>query len=80
MAIGLLTTLTARGDISEEFEKAFSDLAEQVRANEPGNQFCALLWSGIDSQVYIAMEQCASQGALDAQSQSDHVREAKKTT
>ena len=57
MAIGLLTTLTARGDISEEFEKAFSDLAEQVRTHEPGNQFCALLRSGIDSQVYIAMEQ-----------------------
>ena len=33
---------------------------------------------GVDSQVYIAMEQCASQGALDAQGQSDHVREAKK--
>jgi len=57
MAIGLLTRLTVRGDISEEFEKALSDLAERVRANEPGNQFCALLRSGIDSQVYIAMEQ-----------------------
>ena len=80
MAIGLLTKLTVHGDISEEFEKTFLDLAEQVRANEPGNHFCALLGSGIDSQMYMVMEHYASQGALDAQSQSDRVREAKKTT
>ena len=80
MAIGLLTTLTVRGDISEEFEKTFLDLAGQVRANEPGNHFYALLHSGVDSQVYTVMEQYAGQGALDVQSQSDHVRVAKKTT
>ena len=39
MAIGLLATITVREGKSEEFEKAFLDLAEQVRANEPGNHF-----------------------------------------
>ena len=78
MAIGLLATITVREGKSEEFEKAFSDLAEQVRANEPGNHFYALHWSGNDSQVHKVMEQFASQEAIEAYSQSDHFREANK--
>jgi len=39
MAIGLLATITVREGMNEEFENAFLDLAEQVRANEPGNHF-----------------------------------------
>ena len=78
MAIGLLATITVREGMNEEFEKAFLDLAEQVRANEPGNHFHALHRSGTDSQVYKVMEQYASQEALEAHSQSDHFREANK--
>ena len=78
MAIGLLATITVREGMNEEFENAFLDLAEQVRANEPGNHFYALHRSGNDPQVYKVMAQYASQEALEAQSQSDHFREANK--
>ena len=71
MAIGLLATITVREGMNEEFENAFLDLAEQVRANEPGNHFYALHRSGNDSHMYKVMEQYASQEALDAHSQSD---------
>lgn len=36
MAIGLLATITVLEGKNEEFEQAFLDLTELVRANEPG--------------------------------------------
>ena len=40
MAVGLLATITIQEGKNEEFEEAFLDLTELVRANEPGNVFC----------------------------------------
>ena len=78
MAIGLLATIAVGEGMTEGFERAFLDLAEQMRANEPVNYIYALHRSGTDSQVYKVMEQCASQEALAAHSESDYFREAKK--
>ena len=53
MAIGLLATITVQQGKNAEFEKAFLELTEQVRANEPGNIFYVLHRSKTDQQVYI---------------------------
>ena len=78
MAIGLLATITILEGKNEEFESAFLDLTEKVRANEPGNAFYALHKSGSDPQVYKVMEQYDSPQALDAHGKSDYFREANK--
>ena len=78
MAIGLLATITVAEGKNEEFEKVFSDLIEQVRANEPGNVFYVLNKSLSDPQVYKVMEQYVDGDALDVHSKSDHFRNANK--
>ena len=78
MAIGLLATITVLEGKNEEFEQAFLDLTEKVRANEPGNVFYALHKSGSEPQVYKVMEQYDSPQALDAHGKSDYFREANK--
>ena len=61
-----------------EFEKVFLSLAEQVRANEPGNIFYILHRSKSQPQVYKVLEQYESAEALDAHGKTDHFREANK--
>ena len=76
MAVGLLATITIQEGKNEEFEEAFLDLTESVRANEPGNVFYALHRSPTDPQVYKVMEQYDSPEALDAHGKTDYFREA----
>ena len=78
MAIGLLATITVKEGANEEFERVFTDLTAQVRANEPGNIFYVLHRSQSDPRVYKVMEQYESGEALDAHGKSDHFREANK--
>lgn len=78
MAIGLLAKITVLEGKNAEFEQAFLALAEQVRANEPGNVFYALHKSADDPQVYKVMEQYESQAALELHSRSEHFKEANK--
>jgi quinol monooxygenase YgiN len=76
MAIGLLATITVQEGKNAEFEQAFLALAEQVRANEPGNIFYVLHRSKSDPQVYKVMEQYQDAAALDAHGKSAHFAEA----
>lgn len=78
MAIGLLATITVLEGKNADFEAAFLDLTEQVRANEPGNIFYALHRSPSDPQVYKVMEQYESPEALDSHGKADYFREANK--
>jgi quinol monooxygenase YgiN len=78
MAIGLLATITVLEDKNADFEAAFLELTEQVRANEPGNIFYALHRSPSDPQVYKVMEQYESPEALDSHGKTDYFREANK--
>jgi len=57
MANGLLANITILEGKNEEFESAFLDLTEKVRANGPSNVFCALHKSNSGPQVYKVMEQ-----------------------
>ncbi|MCB1701059.1 MAG: antibiotic biosynthesis monooxygenase [Pseudomonadales bacterium] len=78
MAIGLIATITVQEGKNAEFEKVFLSLAEQVRANEPGNIFYILHRSKSQPQVYKVLEQYESAEALDAHGKTDHFREANK--
>jgi quinol monooxygenase YgiN len=78
MAIGVLATITIREGKNAEFEQAFLALAEQVRANEPGNIFYVLHRSKADPLVYKVLEQYHSPADLDAHGKSEHFREANK--
>jgi quinol monooxygenase YgiN len=78
MAIGLLATITVQEGKNAEFEKVFLELMQQVKENEPGNNFYAIHRDGNDPQVYKVMEQYDSPEALDAHGKSDHFRAANK--
>jgi quinol monooxygenase YgiN len=52
MTIGVIATITIQEGQNAAFEQAFLALAEQVRANEPGNIFYILHRSKTDPQVY----------------------------
>ena len=76
MAIGLLATITVQEGKNAEFEEAFLNLTEQVRANETGNIFYALHRSPVDPQVYRVMEQYENQEALEAHGKTEYFLKA----
>ena len=78
MAIGLLATITVQEGKNAEFEEVFLGLAEQVRANEPGNLFYVLHRSPSDPQVYKVMEQYDGPEALEAHGKTDYFQGASK--
>ncbi|MBI1330304.1 MAG: antibiotic biosynthesis monooxygenase [Alphaproteobacteria bacterium] len=76
MAIGVVATLKAAEGKEAEFEAIFRGLAEQVRANEPGNKLYQCFRSKKDKGTYVVMEIYESDEALKAHGQSDHFRAA----
>lgn len=74
MAIGVIARLKIQEGKNEEFEDIFKELADAVRANEPGNLFYALHRSRDDGNTYVVLEQYNDQAALDAHGQSDHFK------
>jgi quinol monooxygenase YgiN len=78
MAIGVIATITIQEGKNAAFEQAFLALAEQVRANEPGNIFYILHRSKTDPQVYKVLEQYHDEADLDAHGKTEHFREANK--
>lgn len=76
MAIGLLVTLTVHEGKNAEFEQLFLNMAEQIRAREPGTIFYVLHRSRADSQVYKVMEQYEDAEAMMAHGKTDYYREA----
>ena len=78
MTIGVIATITVQQGKNSEFEKVFSELAQKVRANEPGNIFYALHRSQGDAQVYKVLEQYTSAEDLKAHGKTDYFMEANK--
>lgn len=76
MTIGVVATLTIQEGKNAEFEKTFLALAEQVRANEPGNLFYLLHRSRENPQEYKVLEQYNSDEDLQAHRDSAHFQEA----
>ena len=74
--IGVIATLTVAEGKNAEFEAIFTDLAKQVRANEPGNLAYQLTKSRSNPQVYKVLELYADQDALSAHGQTEYFKAA----
>ncbi len=75
-AIGVIAVLTIADGKNDEFEAVFSELAEAVRANEPGNEFYAIFQCKDNSQQYKVLERYVDQAALDAHGKTDYFKAA----
>ena len=71
--IALLARLNVAEGKESEFETVMLALAEQVRANEPGNQLYTLVK---DDDGYAGMELYSDEEALAAHGSSDHFKAA----
>lgn len=76
MTIGVVATLKIQAGKEADFEKVFSELRAQVRANEKGNVQYDFFKSKADGSTYIVMEQYATQADLEAHGKSDHFKAA----
>ncbi len=74
--IGIIATLKVQEAKAAEFEGIFTALAEQVRANEPGNLCYQLTKSRTEPGVYKVLELYKDQDAVAHHSQTDYFRAA----
>ncbi|MEO0439859.1 MAG: putative quinol monooxygenase [Pseudomonadota bacterium] len=73
-AVGVIAILTVAEGKNADFEAAFSELMDAVRANEPGNEFYSVFRSKDNPQEYKVLERYVDQAALDAHGQSEHFK------
>ena len=76
MAIGVIATIKVQDGKQADFEAVFTDLAAQVRANEPGNRLYQLCKSKADPTTYVVMELYENDEALKAHGQTAHYKAA----
>lgn len=76
MTIGVIAKIPVQDGKGPEFEAFFTELAQQVRANEPGNLAYQLTKSRTEPNVYKVLEVYADQAALDAHGKTEHFRAA----
>ena len=74
--IAVIATLRAKPDKAAEFERLFTQLAAQVRANEGGNIAYQLCRSRTEANTYKVLELYRDEAALEAHRASDHFRAA----
>ena len=70
--LAVLAKLNVKSGKEPEFEKVMLGLAEQVRANEPGNHLYTLVKD--DDGCYYVMELYEDADALKAHGQSEHFK------
>lgn len=76
MTIGVIAKLPVQEGKMAEFEAVFTELARQVRANEPGNLAYQLTKSRTEPGVYKVLELYKDQDALTHHSGTDHFKAA----
>ena len=74
MAIALVVTLPVQEGKSEEFDKVFLGLRDQVLANEDGCEHYDLYKQ--DDTTYIVLERYKDQAAFDAHGQTAYFKAA----
>jgi quinol monooxygenase YgiN len=74
--IGIIATIKVQDGKGSEFEGVFNALAEQVRANEPGNVLYQLTKSRADGNTYKVLELYKDQDALTHHGQTEYFRAA----
>ena len=70
--IGVVAKLTIADGKEAEFEDVAKDLMAKVKANEPGTLTYQLYKSKKEPNVYIFMEQYATQEALEAHGKTEY--------
>ena len=76
MTIGIVATMKIQDGKNAEFEAFFTELAKQVRANEPGNIAYQLTKSRKDPQEYKVLELYTDQDAVTVHGQTDYFKAA----
>lgn len=76
MTIGIVATMKIQEGKNAEFEAFFTELAKQVRANEPGNIAYQLTKSRKDPQEYKVLELYTDQEAVTVHGQTDYFKAA----
>ncbi|MCA8899829.1 MAG: antibiotic biosynthesis monooxygenase [Hyphomonas sp.] len=74
--IGVVAKLTIQAGKEADFEEVAKDLMAKVKANEPGCLTYQLYKSKKDANVYIFMEQYASEDALKSHGQTEYFKAA----
>jgi quinol monooxygenase YgiN len=74
--IGVVATLKVQDGKAAEFEKVFTGLMAQVRANEPGNVVYQLCRTRGEPNTYKVLELYKDEDALKAHGASDHFKAA----
>ena len=74
--IGIIATIKVQEAKAAEFEGIFTDLAAQVRANEPGNALYQLTKSRTEAGTYKVLELYKDQEALTHHGQTEYFRAA----
>ena len=72
----VLATLKVKEDKTEDFEKIFKNLSEDVRSNEEGNIFYQVAKDRENENTYLVLEHYKDQESVDAHGKSDHFRAA----
>ena len=76
MSIALVVTIKIQDGKAGEFEGFFTELAKQVRANEPGNLAYQLAKSRTEANTYKVLEIYADQDALTHHGGTDYFKAA----
>jgi quinol monooxygenase YgiN len=76
MTVGVIATLRIQDGKANEFEAFFTELARQVRANEPGNIAYQLTKSRNEPNTYKVLELYKDQEALTHHGGSEHFKAA----
>ncbi|MDB5466131.1 MAG: hypothetical protein JWQ46_893 [Phenylobacterium sp.] len=74
--IGVIATLRIQEGKGSEFETFFTELAQQVRANEAGNVAYQLTKSRTEPNTYKVLEIYQDQDALSHHGGTDHFKAA----
>ena len=72
MSLGVIATIQVQEGKNSEFESVFSELTQQVLANEEGCVFYALHKSKSDPQIYKVLEQYNTADDLKAHGKTDY--------
>ena len=72
--IGVVATIKIKDGTASDFEAVATELANKVKANEPGVITYEVYKSRAEDNTYIMMEQYASEEALTAHGQTDHFK------
>lgn len=74
--IGVIATLRTSEGKADEFERLFTQLAAQVRANESGNIAYQICRSRTEPHTYKVLEIYRDEQALEAHRASEHFQSA----